>query len=265
MHHRILHSMLHLACSAIVLLAVAACDEKKDEKLSMPPEQLFQKGREAFDAHNYKEAVEMYDALEQEHPYSELAPKAQILAGYAQYEAQKYDDAILAFERFVKLHPSHESAAYAYYMMALCYYEQISDVGRDQGMTEKAMQSLHDVVARFPDSEFARDAQLKLDLTADHLAGKEMMVGRWYLNQGQLLAAANRFKLVIDKYQTTSHTPEALHRLVETYLKLGVRDEAVRYGAVLGHNFPSSVWYGYSYDLLKGEKPKDESLLKKVF
>lgn len=248
-----------------MVLALVGCAEKKEEKLSLPPETLFQKGRDAFDARNYKEAVEYYDALEQEHPYSEFAPKAQIMSGYAQYEGQKYDDAILAFERFVKLHPGHESAAYAYYMIALCYYEQISDVGRDQGMTEKAMQSLKDVVARFPDSEFARDAQMKLDLTSNHLAGKEMMVGRWYLKQGQLLAAVNRFRLVVDKYQTTSHTPEALHRLVETYLKLGVKDEAVRYGAVLGANFPSSVWYKYSYDLLKGEKPKDESLLKKVF
>lgn len=244
-------------CAGAMLALVACGDKEKDKKETLPPQTLFDQGRDAISAKKYKEAVTDFETLEQEHPYSDLAPKAQVLIGYAQYEGQEYDDAVLAFERFVKLHPGHESAPYAYFMIAMCYYEQISDVGRDQGMTEKAMQSLRDVVQRFPDTDFARDAQLKLDLTQDHLAGKEMMVGRWYLQQGQLLAAVNRFKLVVDKYQTTSHAPEALHRLVETYLKLGVREEAVRYGAVLGQNFPSSTWYRASFELLKGKKEKE--------
>ena len=145
-------------------------------------------------------------------------------------------------------------------MIALCYYEQISDVGRDQGMTEKALQALRDVVGRFPESEYARDAQLKMDLTSDHLAGKEMMVGRWYLEQGQSLAAVNRFKTVVDRYQSTSHTPEALHRLVETYLRLGVVEEAKRYAAVLGHNFPDSKWYRYSYELMGNNMPSSAAV-----
>lgn len=238
------------------MLALSACSSSDD---ALPPpekaEVLYQKGREAFDKKNYKDAIEQYDELERQHPNSPLTPKAQVLVGYAHYQAQEYDDAILAFERFTKLHPGHESAAYAFYMIALCYYEQISDVGRDQSITEKALQALQDVIGRFPDSEFARDATLKLDLTEDHLAGKEMMVGRWYLNQGQYLAAINRFRAVIEKFQTTSHTPEALHRLTESYLALGVVDEAKKYAAVLGHNFPASKWYRYSYEIMGSNLP----------
>ncbi len=254
-----------------LLLAVAlnACSDDQDEnQASQPADVLYNKARDAFAEKKYKDAIEAFDEVDRQHPYSEWAPRAQIMAAYAYYESEKYDDAILALDRFVKLHPGHESAAYSYYLTALCYYEQISDVGRDQGMTEQALQALSDVIKRFPDSDYARDARLKLDLVNDHLAGKEMMVGRYYLNRDEYLSAANRFKLVIDKYQTTSHVPEALHRLVETYLKLGVREEAKRYAAVLGHNYPGSVWYRYSYSLLEGkdltEKPKN-GLLGNIF
>jgi outer membrane protein assembly factor BamD len=181
------------------------------------------------------------------------------MAAYASYKKNKYDEAVSMLERFVRLYPNHESTAYAYYLIALCYYEQISDVGRDQKMTDLAMQSLRDVVRRFPDTDYARDAAIKLDLTLDHLAGKEMQVGRYYLSRDNTLAAINRFRYVVENYQTTSHVPEALHRLVEAYTRLGIREEAQRYAAVLGHNFPSSIWYRDSYKQLTGEAPKPQA------
>lgn len=237
-------------------LVVGACsgdssEEEEDKYANSTAEDLYTQARGKLSEKDYDGAVDMFDEVERQHPYSEWSAKAQILAGFTQYREQKYDDAVLTFERFLKLHPGHESAAYAHYMIALCYYEQISDVGRDQGVTQKARDSLREVVKRYPDSEYARDARLKLDLTEDHLAGKEMMIGRYYLNRGEYLSALNRFRYVVEEYQTTSHVPEALHRLVETYLKLGVRAEAERYAAVLGHNFPGSEWYQYSYNLLK--------------
>lgn len=250
------------------LLLVSACssDDEEDENDPVEPANvLYEEARKTFDERDYKEAIKQFDEVERVHPYSEWAPRSQIMSAYASYRSRQYDDAILTLERFVKLHPGNESAGYAYYMIALCYYEQISDVGRDQGMTEKALKSLQDVIKRFPETEYARDAKLKLDLTIDHLAGKEMMVGMYYIERKEYISAANRFKAVIDKYQTTSHTPEALHRLVETYLLLGVRTEAERYAAVLGHNFPGSEWYRRSYELLKGQAPKEESWTDKIW
>jgi outer membrane protein assembly factor BamD len=238
----------------LLVALLAGCSSDSDDSTEERPpeaaESLYTRARTALAEKDFVEALALFDEVERQHPYSEWSARAQIMAGYTQYERQKYDDALLIFERFVKLHPGNESAAYAYYMIALCHYEQISDVGRDQGMTEQAKQALTDVVRRFPDSSYARDAQLKLDLTEDHLAGKEMMVGRYYQRKGELIPAINRFRLVVEGFQTTSHVPEALHRLVEAYLSLGVRDEAVRYAAVLGHNFADSEWYHYSYRLL---------------
>ncbi|MBY0354979.1 MAG: outer membrane protein assembly factor BamD [Rickettsiales bacterium] len=256
-----------LACAGV--LSQTACSvmesdkakakREQEEEAEATAEELYEKARGLFDEGNYKKAAKSFDDVERLHPYSEWSARAQILSGYASYKAEQYDDAILTFERFTKLHPGHESAAYAFYMIALCNYEQISDVGRDQGLTEKAQESLRNIVQRYPDTEFARDAKLKLDLTEDHLAGKEMMVGRYYLERDEYLAAVNRFRNVVINFQTTSHVPEALHRLVETYLKLGVEDEARRYAAVLGHNFPSSQWYKRSYALLEanGVAPPD--------
>lgn len=266
-------AFLHtLRCTALVLslsLTLPACsifegeeDEKKrelEEEADSTPEDLYLNARAEFAEGNYKTAAKSFDDVERLHPYSEWSARAQIMSGYASYKAAQFDDAILTFERFTKMHPGHESTPYAFYMIALCNYEQISDVGRDQGLTQKAQEALMTVVQRYPDTEFARDAKLKLDLTEDHLAGKEMMVGRYYLERDEYLAAVNRFRLVVIDFQTTSHVPEALHRLVETYLKLGVEDEARRYAAVLGHNFPSSKWYKRSYALLaeKGVAPPD--------
>jgi outer membrane protein assembly factor BamD len=263
MKHSFLYS-LRLVLPLILVLGGAACDstdEATDEEkyANSSAEDLYADAREKLSEKDYQGAVELFDEVERQHPYSEWSERSQILSGFTQYQQQKYDDAILTFERFIKLHPGDDSAPYALYMIALCYYEQISDIGRDQGVTQKARESLREVVKRYPESEYARDAKLKLDLTDDHLAGKEMMVGRYYLERGEYLSAASRFRFVVEEYQTTSHVAEALHRLVETYLKLGIRAEAERYAAVLGHNYPGSEWYQYSYNLLK----KGESIPEK--
>lgn len=235
-----------------LLLFLAACGDGEDDTAVKPqstPEQLYEEARDKMAERDYKEAVASFEEVERQHPYSEWAVHAQVMAGYASYKSAKYDDAVATLQRFVRLYPANASTPYAYYLIALCYYEQISDVGRDQKMTEQALQSLREVVRRFPDTEYARDAKIKLDLTIDHLAGKEMQVGRYYLKRNNYLAAINRFRYVVENYQTTNHVPEALHRLVECYLKLGVTEEAQRYAAVLGHNFPDSIWYRDSYKL----------------
>lgn len=245
----------------MVVLLLSACGDA-DEAASTTavqedtPEQLYNDAVALYNAGDHKDAVQAFAEVERQHPYSDWARHAQVLSAYTSYESDDYDSAIGTLERFVKLYPNDESTPYAYYLIALSYYEQISDVGRDQKITTYAMKSLRDVVRRFPNSSYARDARIKLDLTVDHLAGKEMQVGRYYLNRQEYLAAANRFRFVVENYQTTSHTAEALHRLVETYLSLGVEEEAKRYASVLGHNYPNSVWYRDSYRLMTGESPK---------
>jgi outer membrane protein assembly factor BamD len=235
-----------------ILLLAAACSDKKDTQVERPVEDIYNTAMDKFDAGNYKGAAADFDEVDRQHPYSVWATKAQVMGAYALYEAQKYDEAIVALDRFIQLHPGNRDTAYAYYLKGLCYYIQITDVGRDQKITEQALKALDEVVRRFPESRYARDARLKLDLTRDHLAGKEMEIGRYYERQGQYLAAINRFRRVIDTYQTTTHVPEALHRLTECYLALGVIDEARTTAAVLGHNYPGSEWYQDSYALLTG-------------
>jgi outer membrane protein assembly factor BamD len=226
-------------------------------------EALYTKAFETFNNKSFKLAIEQFEEVERQHPYSEWAAHAQIMAAYSAYRGGQFDDAIVILDRFVKLHPTHSSTPYAYYLTALTYYTQISDVGRDQKMTESARAALRDVIERYPDSDYAADAKIKLDLTDDHLAGKEMEVGRYYLKREDYPAAINRFKYVIDRYQTTSHTPEALHRMVECYLRLGVMDEAKKYAAVLGYNYPGSDWYRFSYEMMQGNLTPEEK--KSVF
>lgn len=241
---------------APLLAACSGDDELAYEEA--PVEELYNRGYvNLLDGQN-ELAAQYFDEVERQHPYSQWAPKAQLMAAYAYYEDNRYDDAINALDRFIELNPGNEDVAYAYYLKAISYYEQISDVGRDQKMTQLALTSLQDVVRRFPDSEYARDAQLKIDLARDHLAGKHMTIGRYYQRQGEYLAAINRFRLVIEDYQTTTHAPEALHRLVESYLALGVTDEAQATAAVLGYNYPGSPWYADSYYLLTGEDLRPE-------
>ncbi len=243
-----------LLCILSLAGVLSACGSK-DEDAVKPPEsaeQLYSEAVEQFNGKKFKDSVKSFEEVERQHPASEWATNAQIMSAYASYEAEDYPSAIATLERFTKLYPSNDSTPYAYYIIALCYYEQINDVGRDQKVTEQSMQALREVIRRFPDTEYARDARVKLDLTQDHLAGKEMEIGRYYLHHDDNLAAINRFRFVVENFQTTSHVPEALHRLVEAYLKLGVKDEATKYAAVLGHNFPGSVWYRDSYKLMTG-------------
>ena len=243
-----------LMVSALGLLA--ACGSS-DEPLTKPPESAEKLYNEAYDQlqnHKTKDAVKSFEEVERQHPASPWAINAQIMSGFISYDSQDYTAAIATLERFTKLYPNNEYTPYAYYLIAICYYEQISDVGRDQKITEQALQALRELVRRFPDTEYARDARVKIDLTQDHLAGKEMEIGRYYLRHDDVLSAANRFRFVVENYQTTSHVPEALHRLVECYLKLGVKDEAMRYAAVLGNNYPGSIWYRDTYRLMTKEK-----------
>ena len=244
---------------ALVGVALAACGEKEEVYVEKPVEELYNAAVNAMASGNYVRAAKQFDEVERQHPYSVWATRAQLQGAYAHYQNNKYDEAIVALDRFIQLNPSNRDVGYAYYLKALCYYEQITDVARDARMTEDALQSLQEVVRRFPESTYARDARVKIDLTYDHLAGKEMEVGRFYQRRNQTLAAINRFRTVVDKFQTTSHVPEALHRLVETYMSLGLVDEARRTTAVLGHNYPGSEWYRDSFALVgTGEMPKDE-------
>jgi len=240
---------------ALVLLPLllSACSSDKKEEApppERPAQELFDEGQTNMDKERYRAAATVFDQLEQQHPYSDLAPRAKLLSAYAHYLNEDYDDAIIGFDQFLQLHPSHADAPYALYYKALCYYDQISDVSRDQDMTRRAMETLELVRSRYPDSDYAKEATIKLDLTRDHLAGKEMEIGRWYQKQNQLQAAIARYRSVVEQYQTTTHVPEALHRLVECYVKLGLIDEARQNAAVLGHNFPGSPWYQDTYRLV---------------
>jgi len=236
-------------CGMAILLAACSSNEAP-EYVERPVSELYNGAQDLLDAKEYKKAAEAFDEVERQHPYSVWATKATLMSAYSYYQDNKYDDAINALDRFISLHPANPDVPYAYYLKALSYYEQISDIGRDQQMTQHAMDALDDVIRRFPDSKYSRDAKLKKDLTVDHLAGKEMSVGRYYQDRKEFLAAINRFKSVIQNYQTTTHVPEALARLTECYLSLGLEGEAKRTAAVLGHNFPGSAYYSESYSLL---------------
>ncbi len=256
-----LHALRSLGAALILATTLAACSSSDEEVyIERTVGELYNNAMDELNAGAYDEAANLFDEVERQHPYSVWASKAQLMAGYAHYSANRYGQAIDTLDRFIQLHPGNRDIAYAHYLKALSYYEQISDIKRDQRNTRRARAALEEVVRRFPDSEYARDARLKLDLTVDHLAGKEMEVGRYYMRNGEYLAAINRFRIVVEEYDTTSHTPEALHRLVESYLTLGVNEEAKRAAAVLGYNYPDSEWYRDSYSLMTGRdvRPSDE-------
>ncbi len=246
-----------LVATALVLVACEGAGGP--EYVEEPVEDLYNEAMDLLGAGRRQEAAEVFDEVERQHPYSPWATKAQLMAAFAHYQKNQYDEAIIALDRFISLHPGNKDIAYAYYLKGLCYYEQISDVGRDQKMTELALRALNDIVTRFPDSKYARDAQLKMDLTRDHLAGKEMEIGRYYQKRGHYLAGINRFRTVVESFQSTTHVPEALHRLTESYVALGVTEEAQSAAAVLGYNFPGSEWYLDSYALLEGVDLRPES------
>ncbi|MFK7839302.1 MAG: outer membrane protein assembly factor BamD [Bdellovibrionales bacterium] len=239
-----------LTSLTLLVVGCSSSSNVNEPQIEDDVDALYNKAATALDAGDFRTATQFFEEVERQHPYSKWATQAQLMAAYAYYEGQRYDDAIIALERFIQLHPGNKDIDYAHYLKALCFYEQISDVRRDQFLTEEAMKALDTLIRRFPDSRYTRDAKLKKDLTLDHLAGKEMEIGRYYLVRGHTNAALNRFQKVIKEYETTTHTAEALHRLVEANLTLGLTDEATRVAAVLGHNYPGSKWYEQSFKLL---------------
>jgi outer membrane protein assembly factor BamD len=234
-------------CSALPWNSDPNALKAKADPGTIPVEQLYNNGVDALNQHRYTLAAQQFDLVEQYYPYSSWAVNAQLMQGYAEYLQNRYTEAIGALDRFIQLHPAHRDIAYAYYLRALCYYEQIADIQRDQKDTVEAMAALKEVVNRFPDSAYGRDARLKIDLCVDHLAGKEMEVGRWYESQHLYTAAIGRYQRVVDDFQTTNHTPEALYRLTAIYLRLGMATEAKKTAAVLGYNYPGSPWYTDTY------------------
>jgi outer membrane protein assembly factor BamD len=251
--------------TAAVLLSGCALFHHKPKNIDTsyqeaPVEQLYAAGAEKLDRHLWNEGVNFFKEVERQHPYSEWARRAILMQAFAHYQANSYPDAVSDANRFIELYPGSPSAAYAYYLKAECYFEEILDVGRDQAATEQAKTAMREVIQRYPHSEYATDARLKIDMINDQLAGKEMSIGRWYLRNGDTVAAIGRFRLVVTRFDTTSHVPEALDRLVEAYLTLGLVDEAKRNAAVLGFNFPGDPWYVDAYKLMtdKGFRPAVE-------
>ncbi len=232
-------------------------------------EQIFERAEYDLARNDPDLAALHFAEVERLYPYSEWAKRAVIMQAFAYHQDEDYENSRSAAQRFIDFYPTDGDAAYAQYLLALSYYDQIDEVGRDQGLTFQALQSLREVIERYPDSEFASSAVLKFDLAFDHLAAKEMEIGRYYLRRDHFGAAINRFRVVVEDFQTTTHTAEALHRLVEAYLSLGLTNEAQTAGAILGHNFRSTEWYEDSYKLLTGRglelEAAGDSWLKQIY
>ncbi|SLN33583.1 Outer membrane protein assembly factor BamD precursor [Roseovarius litorisediminis] len=248
-----------LLVSALVCgVGLAGCGKKNSVERgdvnyeNYTAEQIFERAEYDLARNDPDLAASVFAEVERLYPYSELAKRAVIMQAYAYHQDKDYENSRAAAQRFIDFYPTDEDAAYAQYLLALSYYDQIDEVGRDQGLTFQALQSLREVIERYPDSEYARSAILKFDLAFDHLAAKEMEIGRYYLRRDHFTAAINRFRVVVEDFQTTTHTAEALHRLVEAYLSLGLTNEARTAGAILGHNFKGTGWYEDSYKLLTG-------------
>jgi outer membrane protein assembly factor BamD len=249
-----------LACAMSALALTGGCNALKGKKkdtayVARDVDTLYAAAKAKLDQHEYKQAAALFDEVERQHPYSPWARRAQLMSAFSYYVARDYTKAVQSAQRFLSIHPGNKDAPYAYYLIAICYYEQISDVSRDQRITMEAKQALTDVSRRYPGTRYASDARLKLDLVNDHLAGKEMTIGRMYERSGKWLAAQLRFRNVIDNYQTTSHTPEALYRLVETNLALGIPEEAKKAAAVLGSSYPNTDWYKRAFELMQKHAP----------
>ncbi|MEH6359770.1 MAG: outer membrane protein assembly factor BamD [Amylibacter sp.] len=241
-----------------VALAVAGCSGKGKEKSDISlegksPEAIFNSGEALLSKRKASRAAIRFSEVERLYPYSDWAKRSVIMSAFAHHEAEEYEESRAAAQRYLDFYPADDDAPYAQYLIALSFYDQIDDVSRDQGVTFQALQALRTTVERYPDSEYASSALLKFDLALDHLAGKEMEIGRYYLKRGHYTAAINRFRIVVEDFQTTTHTPEALHRLVESYLSLGIEADAQTAGAILGYNFQGSDWYKDSHVLLTGQ------------
>jgi len=264
-------ALLRSIALALVAFALTACASDKDLTIpDEPADKLYNEGLYLLQQkQEYKEAAKKFEEVDRQHPYSDWARKALLMQAYSYYEAKEYDDTITAAKRYVAMHPGSPDAAYAQYLIGSSYYEVIPDVTRDQQRTEQAMRELEQVIRRYPSTEYATSAKKKLDVARDQLAGKEMMIGRFYLNKKDFSGAINRFKLVVTQYQTTRHVEEALMRLTEAYMALGIVQEAQTAAAVLGHNFPDSPWYQNAYKLVQtgGVEPAEnkQSWISKLF
>ncbi|MEM1422139.1 MAG: outer membrane protein assembly factor BamD [Pseudomonadota bacterium] len=267
------HILFARTCAPLVLSVVLAGCSAGDDVLraseDTPANVLYEQAQSAQSGGDLERAALIYNEVERLYPTSQLAKRSIINSAYVSYEADQFDLAILSAQRYLDFYPSDKDAPYAQYLIAVSHYDQITDVGRDQARTAQALQALRELVNRYPESEYAREGQIKLELTLDHLAGKEMEIGRFYLKRANYVAAINRFQNVIERYQTTSHVEEAMHRLVEAYLALGINGEAQAVASVLGYNFPGSPWYVDSYALLTGRNlaPREEegSWISKVW
>jgi outer membrane protein assembly factor BamD len=250
--------LLLVACAAIVPAAGCARNRGGTDTayIARDVNTLYALAKGTLDNRRYEDAAALFDEVERQHPYSVWARRAQLMSSFSYYMAKKYPEAISSGQRFLTIHPGNRDAPYAHYLIAMSYYEQVADVTRDQRTTQQAADAFGELIRRYPQSRYASDARLKLDLINDHLAGKEMEVGRFYQRSGQWLAATMRFRNVVEKYQSTNHTPEALERLVESYLALGLPEEAQKAAAVLGRNYPGSEWYQRAYNLIARHMPR---------
>jgi outer membrane protein assembly factor BamD len=255
---------LHRPAAAALVLAfvlpLAACGGGKTTRadtsyVARDVNTLYALAKQRLDRQDYLTAAALFDEVERQHPYSIWARRAQLMSAFSYYAAKDHIKSVESARRFLAIHPGNKDAPYAHYLVALNYYEQIEDVTRDQSATRQALEALNEVVRRYPNTRYASDSRLKVDLVRDHLAGKEMEIGRFYQRRGQWLASVTRFRNVIDEYQTTSHTPEALMRLTESYLALGIAEEARRSAAVLGANYPNTKWYERAYSLVQKHAP----------
>lgn len=264
------------SCTAILLVTLTACGERGlgsgNDKVPLEtytPKQIFERGEFELERRRPEDAAFYFGEIERLYPYSDMAKRALIMQAFAYHKDKDYENSRSAAQRYIDFYPDDDDAAYAQYLLALSYYDQIDEIGRDQGLTFQALQSLREVIERYPDSEYAKSAVLKFDLAFDHLAGKEMEIGRYYLKRDHFTAAINRFRVVVEDFQTTTHTAEALYRLIEAYLSLGLTDEAQTAGAILGYNFQSTDWYEDGYALLTGvgleAKPRGNNWLARVY
>jgi outer membrane protein assembly factor BamD len=255
---------------ALLAVPLAGCAKDEDYVPDSPADLLYNEGLYLLNTkQDYKEAAKKFDEVDRENPYSDWARKALLMSAYSYYQAEDYENCVNSAKRYVTLHPGSPDAAYAQYLIGASYYDQILDVSRDQARADKAIDSLQEVVRKYPNSEYAIQAKKKIDMARDQLAGKEMQVGRYYLDHRDFIGAINRFKVVVTQYQTTRHVEEALERLTEAYTSLGITDEAQTAAAVLGHNFPESPWYKDAYNLVKnnGREPNEnkQSWISKAF
>jgi len=253
------------ACAISALLLTSGCGILKGKKkdtayVARDVDSLYIAAKDRMDKRQYKQAAALFDEVERQHPYSPWARRAQLMSAFCYYVSRDYTKAVQSAQRFLSIHPGNKDAAYAYYLIADSYYEQISDVSRDQRITQQAKDALTEMVRRYPGTRYAADARLKIDLVNDHLAGKEMTIGRMYERSGKWLAAQLRFRNVIDNYQGTSHVPEALYRMVETNLALGIPEEAKKNAAVLGASYPQTDWYKRAYALMEKHAPNVQAV-----